>query len=196
MPKIINMTIQKQAGNVSCWVAAARCVLDHYGTSDGLTQGDLVKAYHKGKPSGDTQWILDSVGAHRKTEHSKADEAALKTVPLTFLRIKDSINRLDPIVVDVDLAGGGNMGHALVAYGYDDSDDKRNILLLDPARPNNHIVVDIVDLMHNCFSPYADVYVNHRYYARRLIFSQRPRILAAWGMKDALNRPNLHGALP
>lgn len=196
MPKIINMTIQKQAGSLSCWVAAARCVLDHYGTSDGLTQGDLVKAYHKGKASGDTQWILDSAGAYRNTEHFKGDEAALKAVPLIFLRIKDNINRLEPIVVDIDLAGGGNIGHALVVYGYDDSDGKRDVLLLDPARPSKHIVADIVDLMHNCIAPYADVHVNHRYYARRFIFSQRPRILAAWGMNDALNRPNPHGVLP
>lgn len=195
MPKIIDMTIQKQSGNLSCWVAAARCILDHYGTADGLTQEDLVKTFHKGKASGDTQWILDSVGALRNTERFVGDEAALRAVPLIFLRIKDNINRLEPIVVGLDLVGGGNIGHAVVAYGYDDSDGKRDVLLLDPSRPNHYNVVDIVDLMYKGTALYADVHVDQRYYARKFIFSQRPRVLAAWGMKDALNRPNQHGVL-
>lgn len=195
VPKIINMTIQKQSASLSCWVAAGRCILDHYGTEDGLTQADLVTAYHHGKASGDTLWILDSVGALRNTERFGGDDAALRAVPLIFLRIKDNINRFEPVVVGVDQAGGSNVGHALVAYGYDDSDGKRDVLLLDPGRPNNHIVVDIVDLMYNTFAPYADVHVHLRYYARKFIFSQRPRVLAAWGMKDALKRPNPHGVL-
>ena len=185
MPRILNMTIQKQAGSLSCWVACARCILDHYGTSDTLSQEDLVRVFNKGKETGDPEWILASVSAHRNTLRFNGDELALSNVPLVFLRIKDNINRFEPVVVSLDMAGGGDIGHAMVVYGYDDADGKRDVLLLDPSRPNNPVRVDIVDLMFNAFKPYLDVQVHIRYYARRFVFSQRPRTLASWGLNYA-----------
>jgi len=176
MPDIPGFVMHRQDGSLSCWVAAARSVLDFYagapGGHDETTQKELVSLFSTGgKASGDPDTVLLAAGALRNSEKFNGDDAALGQVPRIFLRIKDSVTRGEPIVVSLRQAASKHVGHAVVIYGYDPD---RTLHMGDPARPSIPISAKLDDVMLN-FAPYPEVeFSSMRYYCEKLSFTQQP----------------------
>jgi hypothetical protein len=174
MPNIQSFIMHKQQGGLSCWVAAARSVLDLFGSADGVQQKELVSLYSSGQETGDPEKILRAAGALRNsTQQFRGDDAALRQAPIVFLRIKDSIDRNEPVIVNLRPAGGRSTGHALIIFGYEILNQV--VKLKDPARPDKDISVPLNDLILS-FAPYSDrvELASLRYYAEKFIFTQKP----------------------
>jgi hypothetical protein len=179
MPKIEGFSILKQEGSLSCWAAATKSVLDYFAKKEGRKQNELVTWYGLAEGAGDAEQVLEAAGALRRVERLRGDELAIKRAPILLLLISDSIDRNEPVLVLLDMAGGVDIGHVVVVYGYDMHN--QHVYMKDPARPDVDIVTTMVDLVRN-FAPYTDKpeYKVIRYYAKKLMFTKKPPFSGLW----------------
>ena len=167
-----NFTCEKQILSELCWAAAGKSVIDYYYPGVCSSQFRIWKSLgKKNKQSGSPESVLRPAGAFRKLvtlEGSDAENQPDRQNEI-FNEIDHAIQNNEPVVIQIQQAGGGAFNHALIAFQTDS--DNQVISLKDPSRPDTDINVNISDLLMGW-----EVYngYNLRCYCRRIYFTIKP----------------------
>jgi hypothetical protein len=179
MPFIHDFKMLKQQGSLFCWVAAAKSVIEYYTKRSEWEQDALVSRFVGGGDAGDPERILRAATILKNVERLDGSNLAEMRKTILKIRINESLINKEPVVVFLDLTGGGNIGHVVVIYGYEDSTER--VYMKDPSRPDIDIEASVNELLFG-WAPYDDGggLAHLRCYAKKICFTQKPPFTTAF----------------